>query len=263
MKKTRSILLALSLILAVSAGSASASTIYLSGISSTTYYDAEKTRAQDDDDQMCWAAVAANMLSWSGWGEPYSGSEDEIFTYFQNHWTNKGGNMHYGIEWWFDGTNNYQGDTNFSTWSQVKEPGGGFLTGYTFDDYYKFSSNDDSALQTIYDYITTGYVVGLSLTKSNASGHAITCWGVELDEQSNITGIWVTDSDDYAKQLALYSVLYSNSDNRYYLQSYHGSNSYAITEVQGLLAAVPLPGAILFPAAGLIWITGIRRKQKY
>ena len=71
---------------------------------------------------MCWAAAASNILVWTGWGDIYSTDEDNIFGYFQDHWTDSGALMEFGWDWWFDGTNPSQG---WSGWSQVDDPGGG------------------------------------------------------------------------------------------------------------------------------------------
>lgn len=44
------------------------------------YADAEKTIPDTDDDLMCWAASASNMLEWSGWGFIGGmGDTDEMF----------------------------------------------------------------------------------------------------------------------------------------------------------------------------------------
>jgi hypothetical protein len=44
--------------------------------------DAEKTRASTRDDLACWAAAAANMLAWTGWGiDAGFKDEDEILAY--------------------------------------------------------------------------------------------------------------------------------------------------------------------------------------
>ncbi|MFZ1934681.1 MAG: hypothetical protein WCB27_17350 [Thermoguttaceae bacterium] len=46
---------------------------------------------------MCWAASASNVLTWTGWGNVGAISDqsdqyeaDEIFKYFQGHWTDEG-----------------------------------------------------------------------------------------------------------------------------------------------------------------------------
>ena len=66
--------------------------------------DAEKSPTNPDDDWMCWAAAASNILDWAGWNVPLFDSAQDMFYTFQNSWTNAGGLMAYGWHWWFDGT---------------------------------------------------------------------------------------------------------------------------------------------------------------
>ncbi|MFO8012577.1 MAG: hypothetical protein R6X20_04635, partial [Phycisphaerae bacterium] len=113
-----------------------------------TWADAEKVPPDDGpgedpnvpgtaDDYMCWAAVASNLLEWTGWGKTGGmTTADDMFAYFQDHWTDQGGNMYYGWDWWFDGTNDSPGDPD--EWSQVDVPGGGFYPSQAFSDYYLF-----------------------------------------------------------------------------------------------------------------------------
>jgi hypothetical protein len=148
-----------------------------------SWYDAEKTLANTEDDLMCWAATTSNMLAYTGWGFPVGASfsnEDNIFAYFQNHWTDVGGNMYFGTNWWFDGINDSQ---RWSGWSQVDVPGGGFYTDYNFSDYYTWSSNGSTALSLIDTYLHQGRGVGLTVLGPGA--HAITAWGYEYDAFGN------------------------------------------------------------------------------
>lgn len=72
--------------------------------------DAEKRPDNPDDTAMCWAAAASNVLDWTGWGsEAGFNNADQIFEHYQNHWTNQGGLMQFGWQWFFDGTNLAQG----------------------------------------------------------------------------------------------------------------------------------------------------------
>ena len=49
------------------ASNASATSYYLWDDWGGTYSDAEKSPTNTDDDLMCWAASAANLLAWTGW----------------------------------------------------------------------------------------------------------------------------------------------------------------------------------------------------
>ena len=81
------------------------------------FVDAEKwdtyseINDDDDDSSQCWAASASNILLVSGWTEgfkdPVTGrafdSEDTIFEYFNNKFTNRGCDVIQGIGWFFTG----------------------------------------------------------------------------------------------------------------------------------------------------------------
>jgi len=201
-----------------------------------TWLDAEKTPSNTEDDLMCWAAAASNVLAWTGWGA-VSGmtTSDDIFAYFQDHWTDQGGLMRYGWDWWFDGTNPSQG---WDGWSQVDVPGGGFYPAENFNDYFYRTDLDSAALSAIDNYLRSGY--GVSIGIYGPGGHAITVWGFNYNpsDPSDYYGIWVTDSDDSKftdsppDRLRYYEVEYSGG--KWYLQNYYGSNSWYIGTVQAL-----------------------------
>lgn len=261
----------LAMFFAVSSGTVSASTYLMYDHWGGTWSDANKNSVSTEDDLMCWAATAANMLSWTGWGYPTGQGftdADSIFAYYQDHWTDAGGNMFYGIDWWFDGTNNVQG---VPSWSQVDVPGGGFWPAYNVGDYYWLSPDDDLAMSAIDVFLHAGYGVGLGLKRvvgGTSYGHAITCWGYDWDSTGNYLGIWVTDSDDNQNMasppatLDYYQV--ASIGGQWYLQDYFGTDSWWITEVHGLervpFAPVPLPAPILLFGSGLIGLAGLRKR---
>ena len=210
-----------------------------------TWADAEKSPANNQDDLMCWAGAAANVLEWTGWGKTAGMTNaDEMFTYFQDHWTDAGGNMAYGWDWWFDGTNETQG---VSGWSQVDVPGGGFYPTVNFGDYFHYDGTnaEADALADIDPYLRSGYGVGLAIvveTSSGLSGHAVTCWRFDYNDAlaptdpGYYTGIWITDSDDDKydstpeDELRHYGLTWTSG--AWHLENYFGD--YRIVEVQGL-----------------------------
>ena len=82
------------------------------------FNDAEKWNCHQEqewwneyDDAHCWAAATSNMIWISGWGKqminPDTGasftSEDEVFEYVSKRFSDKGGDIDVGIEWFFTG----------------------------------------------------------------------------------------------------------------------------------------------------------------
>jgi hypothetical protein len=204
-----------------------------------TWSDAEKSRYSSEDDNMCWAASTANILEWTGWGHVDGMTNtDQMFGYFQDHWTDQGGLMGYGWQWWFTGVNASSG---WSGWAQVDVAGGGFHPSVTYNDYQHYSSNDASAMSTINTYLRAGY--GTSIAIYGPGGHAITVWGLshETGNPTAYNGLYITDSDDYKSnpsppdRLRYYDVQYN--DGKWYLQDYYSSNEWYIGVVSGLAAA--------------------------
>lgn len=200
-----------------------------------TWTDADKSARNTDDDNLCWAATTANMLQWTGWGNVAGlTTADEIFAYFQNHWSDQGGHVYYGGDWWFDGSNDMQGR---SGWAQVEQSGGGFFPALDFDNYVHYTGQPSQSMSAIDSYLHSGYAVGLGL--SGPGGHAVTCWGFEYatGSTSTYTGVYITDSDDNqstpgSENLRFYAV--SQSNGRWHLQDYYGSNQWYIADVTGL-----------------------------
>jgi hypothetical protein len=200
-----------------------------------SWSDAEKTSSNTDDDLMCWAAVASNVLAWTGWESAGNMTgADQVFRYFQDHWTDERGSPEYAWDWWFDGTNDSQG---WNGWSQVDMAGGGFSLDQTFSDYFHSEATDAQAMIAISQFLRSGY--GTTLSLRGAGAHEITVWGFDYDpsDPTNFRGIWVTDSDDGISdnptdELRYYTVASRNS--QWYLNDYNGSNGWYIDSVWGL-----------------------------
>ena len=203
-----------------------------------TWHDAEKSPSNTEDDLMCWAAAASNVLAWTGWGQ-VSGmtTTDQMFSYYQDHWTDQGGLAQFGWGWWFDGVNDTAG---WSGWSQVDVAGANFFPAENLGDYLHTSSNDAAAMTTVDTYLHAGY--GVTLGVYGPGGHAITVWGYtyDPDDSTSYRGIYISDSDDTKwtddapDSLRCYDVAFSNG--RWYLQDFYGSDSWYIGLVEGLEA---------------------------
>ena len=178
-----------------------------------------------------------------------------IFDNFKYHWTNEGGMMDYGWDWWLNGTN----PPDWTGWSQV-DGGGNHWPEYEFSDYYNEEWERDLAMSTIDEYLHSGYGTTLAIY-SGLSGHALTCWGYEYDDKKGYTDIWVTDSDDDVIELVKCSVSWNKGKNWWTLGDAY--NGYHIGGVEGL-AATPEPvSSILFVIGGasLVFFRYRRRKR--
>ncbi len=226
-----------------------------------TWHDAEKASDNSEDDLMCWAAQTTNMLAWTGWGTVGGmTTTDDMFQYFQDHWTDEGGNAYYGLDWWFDGTNDSQGQPG---WSQVDVPGGGFYPSQDISEYRHWSSDDAGALATVDTYIRNGWATGLSI--AGPGGHAITCWGFNVDptDADNYYGVWITDSDDdkggpAPRPDALHYYDVSLVGGAWYLQDYYGTDDWYIAEVIGM-EALPEPATMGLLVLGALALLRRRR----
>jgi hypothetical protein len=254
MKRLIKICVAVSLLLIATSVTAVASDYYIWNDHGGAWADADKSGG---DSNMCWAAAASNILEWTGLGKVGGmTTAGDIFGYFKSHWTNVGGEMEDGWNWWFTGINPNQG---VPFYSQVVVQGGNFYPSLNFSNYFhEMSGEPCEALSTVDQYLHDGY--GTTLSIGCLSGaHAITCWGFQYDSQYDpanpnyYTGIYVTDSDDNYYGLQYYPVEYSNGE--WYLQGRY--SNWFITDVQAL--AAPEPAMICLLGLGALSL--IRRKR--
>ena len=176
---------------------------------SLDFIDAEKTDMPGDgDNELCWAAAAANILHYTGWGQKAGfSSPDALLDLFADSFTDVPGNGFYGLEWFFNGTYTVQG---YDNWSQVKEYGtsGKYLEKYDIqkvEEYISVGQNHRNINEVMTGLeagsgaqITISWLVGDGL---RMGGHAITLWGYICDKDYDIndaeyyTGLIVSDSD--------------------------------------------------------------------
>ena len=202
------------------------------------WIDTEKNPLSLDDDHLCWAAAAANVLEFTGWGVVSDmTTAEEMFSYTQDYWTDNGGLPGYAWQWWFDGTDQSPAGPD---WSYMNVSGGGnFYPEYGFGGFYYAEDESDMMLASLDQYLHNGYGVTAGLYLGDL-GHAVTVWGVNYNPSNpgKYYGIWITDSDDGKQdvdaedQLRYYEVAFDTGT--WYLQGYGGSNSWEIGTVQAL-----------------------------
>lgn len=230
------------------------------------WFDAEKDSVNTEDDDLCWAASAANILVWSGWSAGFTkkgteGIEDSIFDWLEKEEPiDVGGWQSYAWNFWFTG---YQTIDNWGDHHFENSTHKGFYTTAQYNAALAQSWNDDEhALETAAGWLQNDYGVGLDI-KGPGIYHAITLWGIETNDVGDYIGVWITDSDndkagsDPRPNSLNYSKVSKSSSKLWWLDAYGAE----IVEMDALkMAAVPEPSTMLLIASGLIALWGARRK---
>lgn len=169
-----------------------------------TSNDVNKTG--NDDHNFCWAASASNVLSWAGWGTASDPTAQNIFDEFKEHWwTGSGvsdgtGSTRNAWAWWLNGYGNVNDNRIWKEGSAyVNVAGGGNAwSQYKFEDYYQETSTRSTLMTSLKSYLTGGWGVSLFYDNPDVTkvDHIVTVWGYDYDEAGNVTGLYITDSDD-------------------------------------------------------------------
>ena len=174
---------------------------------------------------MCWAGTAANILTWTGWGEevlnlPASDPEQSIYEYFFNHSVVRDGySANLGIEWFFDGS--YDPD-----YSWVPDTSGGNLLGFSADPYLYHEdiySCGPATMQRIANSLREGDGVGIGFD-TGLGGHDITCWGYAYDTAYNpsdpnyYVGLFISDSAQWGNGSSNISGMYDYYNSVEYIE---------------------------------------------
>ena len=168
------------------------------------FIDAEKDYVNDSD--LCWAASAADLLQYTGWGSLAGfDDEDEIFETLTGAFYDTAGNPYYGIGWFFNGVNLRQ---ETDGWAHVKKDYGsftGYLPAYAVENVLGgYGITDDwhslgSALNDLRAGCGASLCIGWYSDGVRNGGHLISLWGYVEDSASNGKGRWpmliVSDSD--------------------------------------------------------------------
>lgn len=172
-----------------------------------SFIDAEKTYDKDMDDELCWAAGAANILTYTGWAAA-AGFEtaDDVFEAFVDAYDNKPGNTYYGIAWFFNGVNDFAVRTPSA--SSAAEGTGGYIRDYAVEQvasYVNVTAAGTDGMSTLLSRLEEGWGASLSVSLYTdghySGGHTLTCFGFvedtayEADDPLRYAGLLLTDSD--------------------------------------------------------------------
>lgn len=169
----------------------------------------------DYDHAHCWAASVSNMLWISGWGEqmnnPDTGasfsSEDEIFEYISSRFTDQGGDIFVGIEWFFNGEMFPMGLKTHAGLLEQSDKSDGLLPQISAYKVYENHDliEDPFAIEKMLDnaQVAGGTIGQVSNDTLDSALHAITVAGIITDPNSDslenkFKGIVLIDSDNDA-----------------------------------------------------------------
>ena len=196
------------------------------------WYDVNKTRSGgniDIDKNLCFAAVASNMLHWwfdqnienvdryiekngdiiranrklSGLKTSFESPEDsKIFELYKvlYGYNERGFYSDLLMDLFINGyTPNLKGGTNIESDELIPNNNGGF-----FYDVFKgekltdrtYGGNYESLSNLLKEILGNGGIVGLSHKVFSKSNHIVTLWGAEYDLNGKLKAVYISDSDD-------------------------------------------------------------------
>ena len=177
-----------------------------------SFIDAEKTADEDGDDDLCWAASAADILTYTGWAAQAGfDSEDDLFEAFISNFTNDGSSTPRALAWFFNGSaigNNSGYESSWSYSTIVDYPdSGGYLRDYSYDMLCKLQNIYSAGeVGEMFGHLRSGKAVSLGLNvyligEGPLGGHMVTLWGYSADtsvpegDSSRYLSVFISDSD--------------------------------------------------------------------
>ena len=155
------------------------------------FADADKTGVDDLD--MCWAAVAANMLTWTGW----AADEDDVFDIFKNHFEDKPGYLYDALNHYFA---NYESGVGAEMVS-VRETRPHMLLDFIVSAVHESKS------------------VAVKIAEPGKEiGHFLTIYGYRYLAAEDNFILYFTDSDDGLHQIRQFKAVWNDEIDRWEFQ---------------------------------------------
>ncbi len=247
-----------------------------------------------NDDYLCWAAAASNVIqlwqdncaasgltipSGTPSGKTQSSYSTDVFATFVGNWTNEGGAEENGFNWWLSGgippfdpeaSQLVPGAVSAGYWASLLVPGREIANETSIaemgKDYLQTLLSDSMALGY---YFTAGiYMDGGEEGEDGA--HAISLWGYEYID-GELAGLWISDSDfsEFAGSV-LVSVSWDEEDAVWYLgdvegydMDYNGWGLGDITVFHANSLLIPEPAEIVFIfGLAAFGVAILRRRRK-
>jgi hypothetical protein len=158
----------------------------------TPFADADKMGAGDL--KMCWAAAAANLLTWAGW----AADEDDVFNIFRAHFEDKPGYVYDALGYYF----------------------ANYVTGVKAEMATVREARSHMLLDFIVSAVHEGKGVAMKITYPDKKiGHFLTIYGYRyLTDEDNFI-LYFTDSDDGLHQIQQLKVQWNDVTNRWEIQN--------------------------------------------
>jgi len=158
------------------------------------FADADKIGVGDRN--MCWAASAANMLTWAGW----AADEDDTFDIFRSYFEDKPNYVYNAFSYYF---------STFETGVSVKMVAVSETQSHLLLDFIVSSVHEGSA-------------VAIMITNSQKKvRHFLTIYGYQyfVDEDNFI--LYYTDSDDGLHQIRQFKIYWNDVRSRWECQDFY------------------------------------------
>ena len=158
----------------------------------TPFADVDKSGVGDLN--MCWAAAAANLLTWTGW----TADEDDVFDIFRVHFEDKPGYVYDALSYFFA---NYEAGVS-AKMVLVRE------------------TRSHMLLDFIVSAVHEGKGVAMKINDpGKESGHFLTIYGYRYFADEDNFILYFTDSDDGLHQMRQFKVEWNDADNRWESQN--------------------------------------------
>lgn len=154
----------------------------------TAFADADKT--EQGDNNMCWAAAAANLITWGGW----AADEDDTFDIFKDHFEDKAGYVYDALRYYF----------------------ANYVSGVSAEMVTVRESRAHKLLDFIVSAIHEGKGVAVKIASPGKQyGHFLSIYGYRyLVEEDNFI-LYFTDSDDGLHQMRQFYVAWNDAIERW------------------------------------------------
>jgi hypothetical protein len=152
------------------------------------YADADKTEIGDTN--LCWAAVAANLIAWAGW----AADENDTFEIFKAHFNDKAGYVYDGLHYYF----------------------ANYFAGVSAEMVSVRETRSQKQLDFIVSALHEGKGVAVKITQPGKNiGHFLSIYGYRYLAEENNFILYFTDSDDGSYRMRQFLTGWNDATRRW------------------------------------------------